>query len=381
MITKLFPTIDVKSARFSGLIGLMKKIWKINLINNVLSLHAKLSQIDKNKQPLSSNHEFERIVIFSTTALGDLLFNTPAIKAIKRRYPAAKLMLVSSDKNRDLVEKSEWFDEVAIWDNKIVRAPNLIRKIRQFKPDITLLLHSSLGYDILCSRLGGSKYIIRDNFRHDNPVFNHWLDKYSTSVDGHIIQRKMDLISVLGCDTADITMQFPIAINKTPRSGLSPTFGFQMGASGKNRRWPVEHFVQLAERIFTDIADSKVILTGAGQDQPIEKEFFEILPEKYHSRVTSYIGKTRLPALIELINSIDALVTGDTGPLHIAITAQTPTVSLYVSANPRHTGPYQDLSIHKTIRIEPEAGDDAHYPMRKISVDRVFEELKMVIKE
>jgi ADP-heptose:LPS heptosyltransferase len=359
----------------------MKKIWKINLINSVLSLHAKLSQIDKNKTPLSSNHEFERIVIFSTTALGDLLFNTPAIKAIKHRYPTAKLMLVSSDKNRDLVENSDWFDEVAIWDNKIVRAPNLIRKIRRFKPDVTLLLHSSIGYDILCARLGGSTYILRDNFRHDNPAFNHWLDKYSMGVDGHIIQRKMDLISTLGCDVSDITMQFPIAINKASDKTSGPTIGFQMGASGKNRCWPVEHFSQLAERILSENVDAKIILTGAGQDQPIEHAFFQLLPEEYHSRVTSYIGKTRLPALIELIHSIDVLITGDTGPLHIAITAQTPTVSLYVSANPRHTGPYQDLLIHKTIRIEPEAGDDAVYPLRKISIDSVYEAINSVIKK
>ncbi|ORM62510.1 glycosyltransferase family 9 protein [Pantoea rodasii] len=359
----------------------MKKHWKINVINNVLSLHARLSQIDKHKTQLSSNHEFKRIVIFSTTALGDLLFNTPAIKAIKRRYPDAKLMLVSSDKNRDLVEKSQWFDEVAIWDNKIVRAPNLIRKIRRFKPDITLLLHSSLGYDILCSRLGGSPYILRDNFRHDNTAFNHWLDKYSTSVDGHIIQRKMDLISVLGCDISDITMQFPITINKELRDEGSQIIGFQMGASGKNRCWPVEHFSQLAECIFLKHPNAKIVLTGAGQDQPIEKAFFALLPEQYRHRVTSYIGKTRLPALIELIHSMDVLVTGDTGPLHIAVTAQTPTVSLYVSANPRHTGPYQDLSIHKTIRIEPETGDDVHYPLRKISVERVYDELSSVIKK
>lgn len=350
----------------------MKKRWKINLINTVLSLHAKLSQIDKNKSPLSSTHEFERIVIFSTTALGDLLFNTPAIKAIKRRYPSAKIMLVSSDKNRDLVENSKWFDEVAIWDNKIVRAPNLIRKLRRFKPDLTLLLHSSLGYDILSARLGGSKYLVRDNFGSDSPVFNHWLDLYSPRAESHIIQRKLNLISALGCDITDIRMEFPIKVNDVPRSESSAVVGFQMGASGNNRRWPVEHFAQLAERIFDNVPDSRLVLTGAGQDRSIESDFFAQLPEEYHSRVTSYIGKTRLPELLQLINRIDVLITGDTGPLHIAVTAQTPTVSLYVSANPRHTGPYQDLDIHQIIRIEPENNDDPQFPLRKISVDQVY---------
>ncbi|MBS0883068.1 glycosyltransferase family 9 protein [Pantoea sp. JGM49] len=350
----------------------MKKLWKINVINNVLSLHARLSQIDKNKTPLSSNHEFKRIVIFSTTALGDLLFNTPAIKAIKHRYPEARLMLVSSDKNRDLVEKSQWFDEIVIWDNKIVHSHRVIRRMRKFKPDMTVLLHSTLGYDILCARLSGSKYIIRDNFRSDNTVFNHWIDHYSSATDVHIIQRKLDLISILGCNTTDIRMQFPIAIHSVERENYRPVIGFQMGASGKNRCWPVEHFSELAERILENNKDAKIVLTGATQDKNIEKSFFDLLKNKYHSRVHSYIGKTRLPELLQIIKNLDVLITGDTGPLHIAITAETPTVSLYVSANPRHTGPYQDLHIHQTIRIEPESNDDPHYPLRKISVDQVY---------
>lgn len=353
----------------------MKKRWKINLINTVLSVHAKLSQVDKNKPQLSPELDFERIVIFSTTALGDLLFNTPAITAIKHRYPSAKIMLVSSDKNRDLVEKSAWFDEVAIWDNKIVRAPNLINKIRRFKPDLTLLLHSSLGYDILCSRLGGSKYLIRDNFRNDNPAFNHWLDRYSQHVDTHIIQRKMNLISVLGCDISDIRMKFPIEVDSVVRKENTLVIGFQMGASGKNRCWPVEHFAKLAESIFDQFPESTLVLTGAKQDQQIEKEFFALLPGQFHNKVTSYIGKTRLPELLQLISNIDVLITGDTGPLHIAVTAKTPTVSLYVGANPRHTGPYQDLDIHQIIRIEPDKNDDPQFPMRKISVAQVFESM------
>ena len=209
----------------------MKKIWKIKAINKVLSIHARLSQIDKDKTPLNSNQEFSRIVIFSTTALGDLLFNTPAINSIKRRFPNAKIMLVSSDKNRDLVQKSEWFDEIVIWDNKIVHSHRVIRRMRKFKPDMTVLLHSTLGYDILCARLSGSKYIIRDNFRSDKTVFNHWLDHHSSATDVHIIQRKLDLISIMGCDATDIRMQFPIPVNSIARENYRPVIGFQMGAS------------------------------------------------------------------------------------------------------------------------------------------------------
>lgn len=356
----------------------MKKLWKINTINKVLSLHARLSRIDANKKPLSAAQDFKRIVIFSTTALGDLLFNTPAIRAIRNRYPAAKIMLVSSFKNRDLVQGSTWFDEVVIWDNKVVRAPNLILKLRRFRPQITFLLHSSQGYDVLCARLSGSKYIVRDNFSHDTPAFNRWIDLYSEHFEGHLIQRKLNLIGQLGCEISDTRMQFPITIRKSALEGKPLTIGFQMGASGTTRCWPVENFAMLAEKLLAHYPDANIVLTGSSQDQPIADALFKVLPEKLKNRIDSYIGKTTLPQLIELINGIDVFVTGDTGPLHIALAAQTPTVSLYVVTNPLHSGPYQDAHKHRMIFIPPEKDDDVNYPLKKISVDRVFQAIESI---
>ncbi len=350
----------------------MKKIWKIRTINCILWLHAKLSQIDRKKQPLSKESEFKRIVIFSTTALGDFLFNTPAIRALKQRYPDAKVMLVSSQKNLKLVQGSAWFDQIAVWDNKIARAPKLIHELRKFQPQAAFLLHSRHGYDTLCARFGGARYIIRDNFRFDSPLLNKWLDLHSEAYEGHIIQRKLDLISALGCSDKDIRMQFPVVIKKEARSVKEDIIGFQMGASEDKRCWPVEHFAALAEKIFQDHPLTKIVLTGSPKDHALESRFFALLPAEIHSNITSYIGKTDLQDLIELISSLKCLVTGDTGPLHIAVTAGTPTVSLYVDANPDYTGPYQDPHLHKTIRIEPAKNDDALFPMKKISVEQVY---------
>ncbi|KAA8670561.1 glycosyltransferase family 9 protein [Pantoea dispersa] len=358
----------------------MKKLWKINTINKVLSLHARLSRIDANKKPLSAAQDFKRIVIFSTTALGDLLFNTPAIRAIRNRYPAAKIMLVSSYKNRDLVQGSTWFDEVVIWDNKVKNIFSVIKAMRKFKAEITFILHSRIGYDILCSRLGGSRYIVRDNFSSDTTIFNRWIDLYSKEKNLHIIQRKLNLIAQLGCDITNISMQFPNDYNTPISSNNNATIAFQLGASEKLRCWPVEHYSNLAQTIISRHPSTHIVLTGAEQDLKLASAFYAALPEQYHPNVVSYIGKTRLPELIKLIYSVDALVTGDTGPLHIAITARTRTVSLYVSANPAHTGPYQDPQLHRTIRIEPEKNDDPIYPLRKIGVAKVYEALASILE-
>ncbi len=92
---------------------------KVFLIHILLSIYNKIWGHLKNPGTLNAAAEFDSIVIMSTTALGDLLFNTPAIHALRKRYPATHITLVSSNKNSSIVEGSPYFDKVIYWDNKI----------------------------------------------------------------------------------------------------------------------------------------------------------------------------------------------------------------------------------------------------------------------
>lgn len=356
----------------------MKPKKKIFFINAVIAFYS-LFNGHRNKAALSKDLEFKRIAIYSTTALGDLLFNTPAIKAIKKRYPQAKIVFVTSQKNSALVKGSPWFDEVEVWDNKVKNMHRLLKKLWAFKPEITFILHANIYYDVLCAKLSGSTYIVRDNFAQDPTHLNRWLDHYSRSEDTHIIQRKLNTLACLGCDTTDISMAFPLAIPALPKPADRRRIGFQMGASKPDRCWPVERFAELATLILAADPQTEIVLTGAGQDSGLARDFLALLPDALHPQVTSLIGKTSLTELIQQITTFTLLVTGDTGPLHLAITARTSTLSLYVGANPRHTGPYQDPHLHKTLRIEPEAGDDKALPLRKISAESVFAQIQSLL--
>lgn len=70
--------------------------------------------------------------------------------------------------------------------------------------------------------------------------------------------------------------------------------------------------------------------------------------------IENYVGTLNLKELVEHISRFDVLVTGDTGPLHIAVALKVPTISLFVTANPAHTGPLQDKELHTVIRVPPE---------------------------
>lgn len=324
---------------------------KVKWINRALMLYAVFSRHLKKNKPLTPKMEFQRIAIYSTTALGDLMFNTPAIHALKQRYPQASFVLVTSEKNRPLVVGSSWFDDVFTWDNKIRDAYPLIRKLRNFKPQLTVILHSYMPYDILCAVLSHSEYIIRDNYRVDSPLINHWLNAYSSATGQHLIQRKLDLLSVLGVNNNDTRMRIPV--DWTPASKVEGKIriGFQLGASEASRCWPVARFAELAVQLSKDDT-YQVVLTGGAKDRNLVAQFEKMVGDVQFSRIENWVGKTSLKELLTLIDGLDVLVTGDTGPLHLAVALQTATVSLYADAEPKHTGPYQDLARHCILKME-----------------------------
>lgn len=75
-----------------------QKRMKIFWINLFLHCYVKIKPTLKSRKSFSAEENFKSIAIYSTTALGDLMFNTPAIRAVRQRYPDAFITLVSSEK-------------------------------------------------------------------------------------------------------------------------------------------------------------------------------------------------------------------------------------------------------------------------------------------
>jgi ADP-heptose:LPS heptosyltransferase len=358
----------------------MSKKWKLKLINKFLQLYTKVGGNLKDKRSFNRHIEFSRIVIYSTTALGDLMFNTPAIRAIRERYPAAELTLVSSNKNRMLVEKSEYFSHVVYWGQKVIDILPTIFRIRKAKPQLAVLLHSKQPYDVLSAVLSGCEYIIRDNYDSKPMGMEQWLADYSKPFVGHLIDRKLKLVSVLGCETHNNSMFIPISFTPVPRDLHTVIIGFQMGASEKIRCWPVNRFVELANLLFSDNEKYRIALIGSKKELPLADEFLQLLPSDYASRVVNYIGKSTLPELLSYINNFEFLVTGDTGPLHLAVAMKTKTISLFATANPDSTGPLQDPHLHHIIQVPPQKYQDdelySQQPLALISAADVLSKIK-----
>ncbi|HEY5973205.1 MAG TPA: glycosyltransferase family 9 protein, partial [Geobacteraceae bacterium] len=150
--------------------------------------------------------------------------------------------------------------------------------------------------------------------------------------------------------------------------------GFQVGASHSYNMWPIDCFIQLAERILADDLEVTIVVTGIDRERPLG----ERLVQACGKRVLNLCGSYGIADLPYLIRRFSLLVTGDTGPMHLAIAMKVPTISLFSAADPRFTGPYQDAGLHRVIRkdgsfiksLPKKQRDDS--AMRLIPVDEVF---------
>ncbi|WP_215848161.1 glycosyltransferase family 9 protein [Candidatus Pantoea bituminis] len=360
----------------------MRKIWKAKLLDKVIKSYLFLSrkrvETSLNAEALSPKH----ILIFSTTALGDFLFNTPAIRAVRKRFPDAQITLVVHEKYADFLKEGNDWNKLVFWNNKAITISRVLRSLKGEPPiDIALLLHSHEPYDYLCAILAGSRLILKDNYRDDIALRDKWLADYTIAFKGHVIERKLKLVEGLGCDVSDITMKLPFSVeNKT--ANIHPVIGFQLGASTPERCWAPENFSQLAVLLLKQFQYLTLVLIGGPGDKGRAETFLRLLPANLHARIVNEVGDTSLPQLCRIINNMDLLVTGDTGPLHIAVTLNTPTLGLFVTANPYATGAFQNPDLHHLIYISRKKSHaDLAHVMDVIKPERVAETAEFILNK
>jgi len=354
----------------------MSKQWKIWLAHACIGTYRFFRGGISRRRPLDRDSAFQRIVVFSTTALGDFMFNTPAIRAIRARYPHARITLVCNPRNNDLVSEWQCVDEVVYWDHRAKSLPRIIWRLRQSRPQVAVTLHSKAPYDVVAAILSGCDHVFKNIYEDEPSGMERWLSGATrTRGEAHLIQSKLDLVAQLGCNTTDREMCVPIRPART-LSSQKTIIGFQLGASQPIRCWPAERFVELARSLLQRSPDYVIALIGTAKEREAENRFLAGLTPQERKRVTSYVGKTTLRELLGVINSMQVLVTGDTGPLHLAIALKVRTVSLFATANPRKTGPYQDEHLHRVVHVAVDTGSlnegPQCYPMNAIKVDDVL---------
>ncbi len=136
------------------------------------------------------------------------------------------------------------------------------------------------------------------------------------------------------------------------RLGLAPgrpLVLFAPGAEfGAAKRWPPAHFAQLAQTILAADPTTQVALLGSPQDLPV---CAEIVAQTGHEGVLNLAGATTLAEALALVGRANAMVSNDSGLLHIASALNRPVIGLYGPTDPDHAPPFSDLARSISLRL------------------------------
>ena len=109
---------------------------------------------------------------------------------------------------------------------------------------------------------------------------------------------------------------------------------------GPSKRWPTEYFAMLAQQLIKQNSNNQIILLGGKNDYSLAQEITS--QSKLVSNIHNWCGNTSLDEAIALIGMSKAVVSNDSGLMHIAAALQIPQVAIFGSSDPAHTPPLSD---------------------------------------
>ena len=161
-----------------------------------------------------------------------------------------------------------------------------------------------------------------------------------------------------------------------------PLIGFCPGAEfGPAKRWPDYHYAALADLIVKQHA--KIIIFGSEKDKPVGEQ---IIANMVHGdQCINLAGQTKLDQAINVISACKAIVTNDSGLMHVAAALDKPLVALYGPSSPDFTPPLSDKAevirlitgYHRVRKGDAEQG--YHQSLIDIKPGLVFETLMKLI--
>jgi ADP-heptose:LPS heptosyltransferase len=320
----------------------------------------------------------KNILVIDFGQLGDVVLSLPALRAIRERFPLARIIVVVGKPGAEVVTLSGYanatlvVDRVALRDGpklvSIGRIAKLVKKVRSEKFDFVIDLHSLsetnlLGFlsgapKRLYSRRPGRSLDFLGNFTPRPPVETNHRTR-------HLIDRYLDVLIPLGVANAERPPRLRTRpeddnfidrlLKKEKAEAGAPLIGFFPGAGHPSRRWPLERFAELAEYLMRNDRIRPVVFAGP-EERPLLAHMKSLFPKS-----TIIWDKLTIPQLAAAQARLAVLVSNDTGPMHIAAAVGTPVVLLLDRRAPESYLPLGDH--HRVIYSStiPEIGIDEVY--------------------
>lgn len=336
---------------------------------------------------------FKNILIIKPSSLGDIVLALPALSALHRSFPGAKISWLIRPEFAPLLKNHPHLTEIIPFDRKLLGKAwfhpraftsllSLIRQLRRSKFDVVIDLQglfrtASLGWLAGCKKRFGMANA--REFAHIFYTHKVTQDKNCT----HVVDYYLKIAQTAGASKAQVQFLLPTnpavvsSVNRLLESyDIKPdNFAvFVPGSAHKSKCWPACNFASLAEKMVANFGLS-IIVVGTNA----EKAITEKIVSAASIQVTDFTGLTSLPELVVLFKTARIVVSNDTGPGHIAAALGVPLVMIFGPSNPVRLFPYgrpETLAAADPFGrgLKLQSTDPAH-AIEAITVEEVYQKV------
>jgi heptosyltransferase II len=298
-----------------------------------------------------------RILLARTDRLGDVILTTPAIEAVRRRYPDAFLACLVGPAGRAIVEGNPFVDEVIVLDKKGEHAGlrgmvRLVRQLRRRSFDAALVfhpefrVHAALFFSGIARRIGYARkggWFLSERVKHTKQLGEMHEVQYVLS-----LARRLDTGPQCPepfVPVSDEAQEW--AGNALAAAGIGEQdllIGIHPGASCRSKVWPAERFAEVAQALSREYGCRTVIVAGRESREDAAR-----VEDLLGASALNLAGRTDIGQLAAVCRRCRVFITTDSGPMHVAAGVGVPVVAVFGrnlrGISPRRWGPWGDYHV------------------------------------
>ena len=296
------------------------------------------------------------ILIVRLGALGDIVHALPLAAALRARFGDARIDWVVDERHRELLEL------VPVVDRRIVlrtRSASLRRRLTELRRrlgrepyDIAIDVQGLLKSAVV-ARLSGARRILGFSSPHlrERTARLFYTETHDPGDTAHVIEKNLTLAAWLGADVSRI--RFPLAVpasaaldairDRRSAAGETSFVVLNPGAAWPNKRWPPARFGAVARWLRREFGLTSVVTWGVGDDT------LAAAVVAGSAGAAELAPPTSIADLTAIVREAALVVSGDTGPVHLAAAVGTPIVGIYGPTDAVRNGPWSadDVSVSR----------------------------------
>ena len=283
------------------------------------------------------------ILIVRLGALGDVVHAVPAAAALRGAFPAARIDWLVEAKHRAIVDLVTAIDRVIVVESASVAGwSRAVRELRTTRYDLAIDLQGLMKSAVLARASGAARVVGFSIWHLREKTARPFYSDVRDAEGGHVIAKNLRLLEAVGVH--DTAIAFPLAEAPSPalealRASIGAATRFALinpGAAWPNKRWPPERFGELAAFVRDACGLTPVVLWGPGEEDLARS----VVDASAGAAVTA--PRTSVSDIVALARAASLVVSGDTGPLHLATAVGTPAVGLFGPTDPVRNGPFAE---------------------------------------